>query len=115
MTCCASRRGRPDCWTDDPGELLARLLAARDHGTGAYPVLLAHTAHRAGDTALAENLFIEESWREFGPAMTWRLTKLSKATERPAEAAEAYRRFLTLWNRAGRGSRSRTLPYLRCH
>lgn len=32
--------------------------------------------------------------------MTWRLAKLYEATERPAEAVEAYRRFLTLWSGA---------------
>jgi hypothetical protein len=32
--------------------------------------------------------------------MTWRLAKLYEATERAAEAVEAYNRFLTLWSGA---------------
>ena len=88
----------PDFWTADARGTLARMFAARDDGTGADPVLLAHLADRVGDTAQAESLLAEESWREFGPAMTYRLAQLYERTSRPTQALEAYQRFLKLWS-----------------
>ena len=90
----------PDYWTEDPLRQMNRLLAARDDGTGADPVLLAHQAERAGDIERAERFLAEESWREFGPAMLYRLGNLYRATDRPAEAGEAYSRFLEMWGGA---------------
>jgi hypothetical protein len=90
----------PGYWTDDPEATLRRLLSARDDGTGADPVLLAHTAERTGETELAETFFQEESWREFGPAMIYRLAKLYETSGRSDEALETYRRFLSMWSGA---------------
>ncbi|MGB5526947.1 MAG: hypothetical protein WBN79_08815, partial [Gemmatimonadota bacterium] len=84
-------------WIEDPLREVDRLLTARDDGTGADPVLLAHLADRAGDIERAERFLTEESWREFGPAMLYRLGNLYRATDRPAEAGEAYTRFLEMW------------------
>jgi tetratricopeptide (TPR) repeat protein len=90
----------PDYWIEDPLREMDRLLTARDDGTGADPVLLAHLADRAGDIERAERFLTEESWREFGPAMLYRLGNLYRATDRPAEAGEAYTRFLEMWSGA---------------
>lgn len=90
----------PDFWVSDAASAVGAMLDARDNGTGADPVVLAHLAHRAGNMELAESLFLEESWREYGPAMLYRLAKLYETTNRPAEAGAAYERFLNLWSTA---------------
>lgn len=85
---------------DEATALLASMLAARDDGTGADPLLLAHIAERAGDRPLAIRLFEEESWREAGPAAIYRLARLLEVEGRAAEALARYREFLELWSGA---------------
>ncbi|MEO5509650.1 MAG: hypothetical protein ABIV28_07440 [Longimicrobiales bacterium] len=87
-------------WVTEPAATLDRMLEARDKGVGADPVLLASTAVRAGKTALADSLLREESWREYGPAMTYRLAKLYESTGRQQEALKAYQQFLDFWRNA---------------
>jgi len=76
------------------------MVAARDGGAGADPLLLAHLAERAGDLDLAATLFEQESWRYLGPAATWRLARLRDRQGRSAEALEWYGRFLDSWSGA---------------
>lgn len=76
------------------------MLAARDDGTGANPLLLAHLAERAGDLELAARLFSEESWRDLGPAATYRLARIRERQGRQAEAVGLYSDFLEMWSGA---------------
>lgn len=90
----------PDFWSDDAAAQFQALLTARDNGSGADPALLAISAVRAGKNEEAEILLGEESWREFGPAMMFRLAKLYESTGRAGDALDAYRHFLDLWRSA---------------
>lgn len=90
----------PDFWNSDPHAALQNLLKLRDDGTGADPLVIASLAMRAGDTAQADSLLNQESWREFGPAATYRLAKLYEATGRHEDALRAYARFLEMWRTA---------------
>jgi tetratricopeptide (TPR) repeat protein len=90
----------PDFWNSDAKGAVSRMMAARDNGTGADPLLLAHMAERSGDVALAATLFEEESWRELGPAALFRLAKIHEAAGRSDAAMQTYQRFLAMWSGA---------------
>ncbi|HSR41949.1 MAG TPA: hypothetical protein VLL48_07250, partial [Longimicrobiales bacterium] len=84
----------------DAPDAVRSMLAARDDGTGADPLLLAHLAERAGELELAASMFEEESWRYYGPAATYRLAGIRERQGRNEEALRHYRSFLELWSGA---------------
>ena len=94
--------GDSSWWTpeSDAGAMVETMLADRDDGTGADPVLLAHLAERSGDLDLAARLFESEGWRYYGPAATYRLARLRDRQGRAEAAVVHYRTFLELWSGA---------------
>ncbi len=98
----APSMGDSSWWTpeSDADAMVETMLADRDNGTGADPVLLAHLAERSGDLELAARLFEAEGWRYYGPATTYRLARLRDRQGRAEAAVVHYRTFLELWSGA---------------
>ena len=91
----AFHQGRPE----EALQILSRL-----RGTTHVDLhLMARAAEATGDLALAEELYLGQSWQFMGPAATLDLARLYERTNRPEQALRQWQRFLVMWEEADEG------------